>query len=185
MYSLFIASAADRYGGTSMEILLIRHAHAGERQPGGSDRYRALSPEGFDQAQAMAQAMADRPVRSFLASPATRCVQTIEPSALSKAMEVEEREEFWEGSNIDDVMVLLDNLVRAAFNEAATTDAEPAAIVVCSHGDIIPEVVERLSHAGVEITGRGCERASTWILTHDGDDWQGARYLSRKESAIL
>jgi len=134
-----------------MEILLIRHAHAGERLPGGRDRYRTLSPKGHDQAQAIAQALADRPIDTFMASPATRCVQTLEPSAATKGLELQEREEFWEGSSLDDVMALLNSLVETAYSNATTDDSPPAA-VICSHGDIIPEVVERLSRAGVEIT---------------------------------
>lgn len=167
-----------------MEILLIRHAHAGERLFGGRDRYRTLTSMGHEQAQAIANALAGRTIRSVLASPATRCVQTVEPTATTQGLVVEELEEFWEGSSIDDVMALLDRIAAKGTQLAESADEPTPSVVICSHGDIIPEVIERLAHSGIEIQGRGCERASTWVLNHDGRGWKNARYLNRKESTL-
>ncbi len=167
-----------------MEILLIRHAHAGERLDGGRDRYRTLTSMGHEQAHAIANALADRTIGSVLASPATRCVQTVEPTATNQGLEVEELEEFWEGSRIDDVMAVLDRIAAAGKQLADSSEGPVRSVVICSHGDIIPEVIERLAHSGVEIQGRGCERASTWVLSHDGRGWKRARYFNRQESTL-
>ncbi|MEM7275047.1 MAG: phosphoglycerate mutase family protein [Actinomycetota bacterium] len=146
-----------------MKIFLVRHAHAGQRSPGHRDIYRPLSAEGQDRARQLASVLADQPVDRIMASPATRCVQTLQPLASANDTEVEECQELWEGSSIDEAMAAL-----------SADDGE--VVVACSHGDIIPGVIERLGALDVPISGRGCELGSIWILDRVDGRWAGARY---------
>lgn len=153
-----------------MKLLLIRHGHAGQPRV-EHDRYRPLTDEGRDHANGLAQSLQSTLVTRVLSSPATRCMQTVEPLAALLGVEVLETENLWEGTPINDVLKLL-NLIAA----------EGTDTVACSHGDIIPEVIEHLGHQGVEVQGRGCERGSVWILTFEQGDWVNARYVNRKDA---
>ena len=82
-----------------MRLYLIRHAHAGQRLPGGRDRYRQLSSDGHQRAEALVELFAGTAIDRLLASPATRCVQTVDALARSRGLEVEERAELWEGTD--------------------------------------------------------------------------------------
>ncbi len=144
-----------------MLIHLIRHAHAGQRGPGGRDIYRPLSEQGVAEADALATMVdGDAPV---LSSPATRCVQTVEPLAVRRGVEVREHHDLWEGSRMGDVIALI---------RAEATDG----LVLCSHGDVIPELIETLAAGGTKIRGRSCEKGSIWTLTMDGDEITEASY---------
>lgn len=146
-----------------MKIFLIRHAHAGHRSPGGRDIYRQLSPRGQERADELARALADQGAVRILSSPATRCVQTVAPLAELAGVVVEECQPLWEGSGIDEALDLL-------------AIEGPGCVVACSHGDIIPGVIELLAGMNVPVQGRGCELGSIWILEFDGGRWTGARY---------
>lgn len=153
------------------ELYLIRHAHAGTRTSGPHDRYRPLSDKGHGRAADLIGLLNDGVFDRIVSSPATRCSQTVEPLAHSRAIEIEETDVLWEGGAIDDVLALLE--------ECAAGGA-----VICSHGDIIPEVIETLAHRGATIKGRGCEKGSIWTLTHDGTTFVRASYSSKREATL-
>lgn len=154
-----------------MRLFLIRHAQAGDRAPGGRDLYRQLSAEGHLRAEELARLLSDCGVARVMASPATRCVQTVEPLAQVLGLEIEEQPDLWEGSSIPHVIALLEQ-------------QEASAVAVCTHGDIIPQVVESLAELGVPTTGRGCEKGSVWVLDHEDGNWTSARYLDRSVSVL-
>ncbi len=154
-----------------MRLFLIRHAHAGDRTMGSRDLYRPLSDDGHDRADELARLLSDCGATRILASPATRCVQTVEPLAKVLGLKVEEQPDLWEGTPTSHVLALLEN-------------QEPEAVVACSHGDVIPHVIEMLADSGTAISGRGCEKGSIWLLDHDGNSWAKATYLDRSRSVI-
>ena len=154
-----------------MRLFLIRHAHAGDRTAGTRDKFRPLSPKGRRRAEELAAILADQGVTRVLSSPATRCWQTVAPLAKACGVEVEEVDELWEGSSLDEVFALFDRL-----------DVPVAA--ACSHGDIIPEVIDSLHRSGVAVTGRGCEKGSIWVLDHDGRQWTAASYVPKSHSQL-
>jgi hypothetical protein len=56
-------------------------------------------------------------------------------------------------------------------------DAPPGTIV-CSHGDLIPAIVETLAGDGLSLAGEaGWRKGSTWILDRDDGRFVRARYL--------
>lgn len=115
--------------------------------------------------------LADQEVARVVSSPASRCIQTVLPLAQDLGLEVEEHPDLWEGSSTAHVLALLEQ-------HAATT------AVACTHGDIIPDVIDALGRDGVQIKGRGCEKGSIWILDHDGDRWTSAGYVDRSTTEL-
>ena len=57
-------------------------------------------------------------------------------------------------------------------------------MVACSHGDVIPALLEQLGGRGVPLTGRGCELGSVWVVERDGRSWTGARYVNPRSSTL-
>lgn len=158
-----------------MEVYLIRHAHAGARTAGSSDRYRQLSEDGWRQAAALTDFFAGRPVGAIHSSPATRCVQTVEPLAKALGLPVVEESALWEDVGLDDVFDLIASL---------TTYSRSDGIVLCTHGNLIPAVIERLGDRGAAIHGRGCERASIWLIRSVEGHWVEGRYLTPRSGYV-
>ncbi len=154
-----------------MRLYLIRHAHAGSRTAGGHDLYRPLTATGRTRASQLADLLGDAGVVSILSSPASRCVQTVEPLAERVGIEVTEQPDLWEGSPIHHVLALLEQ-------------ERSGAVAACSHGDVIPEVVETIAARGAIVTGRACEKGSVWVLDHDGHRWVSATYLDPSSVAL-
>ena len=155
-----------------MRLYLIRHAHAGARLAGSRDLYRPLSERGRARAAELADLLGNAGIQRVLASPASRCVQTVEPLATRLGLEVSEQPDLWEGSPTAHVLALLEQ------------QRSHEAVAMCSHGDVIPETIEALGREGTAITGRGCAKGSVWVLDHDGATWATARYVDRSAPAL-
>ncbi len=139
-----------------MTVFLIRHAHAGDRSRWDrDDRLRPLSPKGERQAAHIEARLATEPVVRVLSSPYVRCLQTVQPLARHLGLDLEAHDALAEGADVDDALALLAGLVPAL---------EGGAAALCSHGDVIPELLEVLSAAGIPMVGRGCEKGSIWRL---------------------
>jgi 8-oxo-dGTP diphosphatase len=152
-----------------MRLYLIRHAHAGSRMAfDGPDDDRPLSRRGHKQAAAIAENLAEVGIGRLVSSPTTRCVQTLEPLADRLRLTVDGDLRLIEGAEAQDALDLAGELRDGA-----------AAAAMCSHGDLIPDML-RLLRAG---TTRFKDpfvwpKASTWVLTWDGDRWAKARYIA-------
>lgn len=153
-----------------MRLFLVRHAHAKDRGPGGRGLYRQLTAAGKQRSLELVDLLADGEVRRVVSSRATRCVQTIQPLADRLEISVEEHDDLVEGSAINDVMALLEELGTNS--------------VVCSHGDVIPGVIEWVGSQGAQVTGRGCQKGSIWVLDHDGTNWVHARYVQPAKTSV-
>jgi 8-oxo-dGTP diphosphatase len=154
-----------------MPILLVRHADAGERSRwDGDDRERPLSRRGWTQATKLVGLLDPYEPKRLLSSPYVRCTQTLEPLASATGLVVEEHPDLAEGSGNAAV-----SLVRSLAGETA---------VLCSHGDIVPEVLESLAAAdGMKLlSGRQWAKGSTWVLGENGGRFVEARYLDAPRS---
>ena len=138
-----------------MSIFLVRHASAGDRSRWHlNDQQRPLDERGREQAQRLVDFLADATVRGVWSSPTTRCAQTVGPLAAAHSLDVQIRAELYEGAGSGQLLELI-------LEEAAA----PGDLVLCSHGDVIPGVLNRLLRSGLEATGaRGCAKASVWEL---------------------
>ncbi|MCU1351860.1 MAG: hypothetical protein JWM05_1069 [Acidimicrobiales bacterium] len=143
-----------------MAIHLIRHAKAGSRrrweQP---DANRPLSAAGAEQAEQLAEQLRNAGVTRLVSSPALRCRQTLEPLAALLGLDVTVDPALAEGAAGDGA---LDALLAMA---AATPE-----MAACSHGDVIPRVVQLLAEQGVEVEGgTSLAKAGRVTLDLDGD----------------
>lgn len=151
-----------------MAIHLVRHGKAGSRHDWkGPDDERPLSKRGRRQAEALVDVLADRGVELVFSSPSVRCVQTVQPLADKLGLSVELRPELAEGTAEIDVAGFLEGL-------GSTT------AVVCSHGDMIPIILENLAERyGFDLPyNYSCAKASVWEIVDDGTGTMTARYLS-------
>lgn len=149
-----------------MALLLLRHAEAGD--PGRWDRpdpIRPLSAWGRAQAQALVGLFRPYAVTRVLTSPYVRCVQSVEPLADRLGLPVEERSELAEGTGAAPTLALLDSL--------AGTSA-----VLCTHGDVMRDVLGVLAASGLDLPGElPAAKGATWVLEGDGTAFVSARYL--------
>lgn len=132
-----------------LSLVLIRHAMAGDSEQWlGDDRVRPVDELGRRQSQALVDALADRPLDRIVSSPYVRCVQTVEPLAEARGLEIE-LEDRLGAHRLHDVPRVLEEL-----------KGQDAA--VCTHGEL-PWLVER-----------PFEKGSAWVL---GEDLKPARYI--------
>lgn len=136
-----------------MPIHLIRHANAGRRRPGGTDRERPLDEVGRTQAVRIRDHLQHAGIDRIVSSPARRCLETVEPLARAIGLTAEIDEALWEGRGAARAMALLDRLVGTGHP-----------VVLCSHGDVIPMMVDTLAARGVPLHGSGCAKGSIWRL---------------------
>lgn len=143
-------------------LYLVRHAKAGERARwSGDDRLRPLSGKGRRQAVAVCErlhplvATASEPV--LVASPYIRCMQTLEPLAARLHGTIHPDERLMEGCDREGALELIASL--------------PHGSVLCSHGDVIPDVMAALERRSADIHGDPDWRKGTvWVLTRRGTD---------------
>jgi 8-oxo-dGTP diphosphatase len=148
-------------------VYLIRHAHAGDRSAwSGDDRLRPLSPRGHAQAENIARFLGERPITVIRSSPAIRCLQTVAPLARVLMSTVKSDARLNEGSDAEAALALIDEFV----------DLE---IALCSHGDVIPDLIGLLQSKGVPTEGRDCEKGSIWQLDREGSTITQSTYLGR------
>jgi len=81
-------------------VYLVRHARAGHRETweGDDDRLRPLDKRGLKQAEALVAQLGERDFSRILSSPYTRCVQSVEPLAAARGLQVEAVDALAEGA---------------------------------------------------------------------------------------
>lgn len=149
-----------------MTILLVRHAHAGDREVWAArDVARPLTPRGQRQANALLPQLSSRTVERIVSSPAVRCLQTVEPLAKARQLVVEQDGRLHETTPTPMVLELLAEL-------------EGQHAVLCTHGDVIGPVISALALRGVDVGGDPrWPKGSTWILSVTGSRVTSAAYL--------
>ena len=123
-----------------MNVLLVRHARAGDREAWeGDDRLRPLDGKGWKQARGLVELLAGYPLERLLSSPSLRCTQTFESLASARGLEIEEVEELGEGSTRDEVVHRLDS---------SGSDR----VAICTHGDVVVELIgDTMKKGAVEV----------------------------------
>jgi 8-oxo-dGTP diphosphatase len=91
------AEARPRDLGLSALLLVIRHARAGHRSEWeGDDRRRPLDERGRVQSGKLVPELEGFEIERILSSPYDRCVQTVEPLAAARGLDIDRREELSE-----------------------------------------------------------------------------------------
>ncbi|HUY06281.1 MAG TPA: phosphoglycerate mutase family protein [Acidimicrobiales bacterium] len=121
---------------SSGRIILVRHADAGDRTVFERPDYlRPLTEKGIHQAREIAEILGTYDPSRIVSSKAVRCLATVAPLAERLALEIEQVDELFEGSD-----------PRESWSELLDLVAErDGTLVACSHGDVIPGIIELLS----------------------------------------
>ena len=149
-----------------MPVLLVRHACAGERGAWpGTDDQRPLDEKGRAQALALVPLLRSYDPARICSSPATRCIQTVAPTAEALGVELEVVDALYEGDSADAIA-----LVRSL--------AGGETVVLCSHGDVVPDVLDALSVDGMAgwFGATRCQKGSVWALHPNGNGFEKAIY---------
>lgn len=154
-----------------MTVLLVRHARAGRRDRWrGDDRLRPLTKRGRVQAHALVELLAPWPEATLLSSPWVRCVQTVEPLAQARRVDVKIEDALGEGMG-PKAWELLTGLVDGDGDDHRGVRA---LAVLCTHGDVIEEIHGRLAATGCRLDGPPhAAKGSVWVI----EDLTLARYL--------
>jgi broad specificity phosphatase PhoE len=148
-------------------IYLVRHAKAGERGVWeGDDQLRPLSGRGRLQARGLIELLADAQFDRLLSSPYVRCLETVVPLSGERGVAIEPVEALAEGAGLEEALAL----VRKHTAHGA---------VCCTHGDVIPMLLEHYANQGVDIgPAPQWPKGSTWALETDATgEVTTARYL--------
>ena len=143
-----------------MAVLLVRHAKAGDRDNwDGPGDLRPVTPKGETQAEGLVAALAGFDVTRVLSSPYLRCSQTVAPLAAAHGLAVEPCDDLAEGQARAGLALVRSLLAGAGVGST----------VLCTHGDVVEEVLDGLGVSREDSTRKG----ATWVLDHDG-----ARHLA-------
>lgn len=135
-----------------MNVYVVRHAKAGSRSAWkDDDRKRPLSKTGRRQAEAIVDRLAGEEVVRILSSPFVRCVQSVEPLAARHGLRVETTDALAEGASLQEALRLVEKV-----------SDKPT--VLCTHGDVVGELLGHASRHGVRIEEPRMEKGSTWVL---------------------
>jgi phosphohistidine phosphatase SixA len=145
---------------------VVRHTKAGDRSDwSGDDRLRPLTKSGQRQAEAIAGMLEREPIDKILSSGYLRCVQTVAPLGAKRKLPVEPVKELEEGAGGESVLRLMEKF-------------RGRTIVLCTHGDVMEELLEGLIAQGLLQRARAnMEKGSTWVLEEKDGKVTGAKYL--------
>lgn len=145
-----------------MVVLLVRHAVAVSRRSWTEDdALRPLNERGGRQAAALVGELKTFDVVRVLASPTVRCVATVEPLAVARGLDVVNEDDLFEGEG---------PRALALIRSMLTAPGGGQAVVLCSHGDVIPECLDVLAREGADLGDGGrCQKGSVWALRRDRD----------------
>jgi len=126
---------------------------------------RPLTKSGQRQAEALADMLEREPIDKILSSGYLRCMQTVEPLATRRKLPVEPVKGLEEGAGGESVLRLVQKF-------------RGRNVVLCTHGDVVEELLERLISEGLVQRARAnLEKGSTWVLEEKDGKVTGAKYL--------
>jgi len=151
-------------------VYLVRHARAGRRSAWkGDDELRPLSKVGQRQAEGLVDLLAGVPVEQALSSPYVRCVETVEPLADDRGLEIDVVDELREGAALEGALRLIEKV-----------SGQPT--VLCTHGDIVEALLTHFKANGVKIGKLRMEKGSVWAFETRNGRVTKATYLPPPKS---
>lgn len=119
---------------------------------------------GEDQAYAIGEELSAHTISAIYSSPARRCIDTVAPLADKLGLDVTITPELFEGATTAQSMAFIRSLTGQT-------------VVLCSHGDVIPDVLRNLEVGGTLLEGRGCAKGSIWQLDNSSERIESGTYL--------
>ncbi|HKD33588.1 MAG TPA: phosphoglycerate mutase family protein [Gaiellaceae bacterium] len=111
-----------------MKVYLYRHASAGTRSKwDGDDRLRPIDARGERQAESLVEELRGASFDHIVSSPYVRCVQSVEPLARARGLELEIDDALAEGAGADGALELFYGL--------------GSDLLACVHGDLLEELL--------------------------------------------
>lgn len=148
-----------------MKLYVIRHAKAGNREKWPDDQdLRPLTKAGRKQAAALVGPFAAHNITKIVSSPAVRCRQTVEPLGEHVRMPVDLSDAIGEGAPLDETLALVDKVAQ----ETA---------MLCTHGDVVGNLLEYAARNGVGIEQMHMEKAATWVFDLEDGTIINAAYV--------
>jgi 8-oxo-(d)GTP phosphatase len=151
-------------------VHVVRHAKAKNRAEWTEpDELRPLTKRGRRQADGLAERLRDERPARLVSSPYQRCVQTLDELARALDLPIETTELLGEGGDGARALDLVLSLSRSE-----------SAVVCCTHGDVLSDLLRHVSAAGVTLDGpRDAPVASTWALEVVDGQVVGALFVER------
>jgi 8-oxo-dGTP diphosphatase len=148
-----------------MLVYLVRHAVAEHRRSWSEpDDLRPLSATGRNQARRLLRQRDWSGVASVVSSPAIRCVDTVRPLADALGLALVEDPMLAEASDPTRVLKLIERF-------------DDGDLVLCTHGDVIPEVLKVIEHRGAKLPRQlEWRKGSTWVLEREDGSVVRASY---------
>ncbi|MBJ7595177.1 MAG: histidine phosphatase family protein [Candidatus Dormibacteraeota bacterium] len=144
-------------------IHVVRHSHSGERGAWThDDDLRPLSDRGCIQAERLASTLAVRPPAVVYSSPSLRCVATVLPPARAQRLPLATLAVLYEGGM---ATAMLERLAQ-----------EPSAVVACTRGDILADLLDLMVRSGLRLGSTRAEKGSTWTIEVDAARIRSAQY---------
>ena len=152
--------------GRLSTFYFVRHVKAGSRGHWqGDDRLRPVSKKGVKQSEELIDLFKPFNISAIYSSPYLRCVQTVEPLARDRELEIQETPALAEGRGLPGAFEFMG-------------DPELDDVVLSTHGDIVWELVEDLVRRRVIRAGEGgYEKGSTWVVEVDKGKPVRARFI--------
>lgn len=147
-------------------IELVPHLDAGERWAADNDM-RPLSALGERQARAVAEALAAGPIDALYSSPALRCYMSLSPLSDMLGLEIEELAELAESDVGEGFASMAERGISAIYG--MRQDVGEGRVVACSHGDIIPAIIEVLAEAS-NLNAPELSRRGQWFTIRFDDE---------------
>ena len=137
-------------------VYFIRHAWALDRAVWHhEDHLRPLTERGYRQAHGLSRELRRAPIDRVVSSRAFRCVDTVWPLAERLGIKVVRHDALFEGAGAIAALTLMRRL-------------RGRHVALCTHGDVMQEVLEKLADDGVDLDG-GIRLAKGAYWTFDFD----------------
>ncbi|HSP37355.1 MAG TPA: NUDIX domain-containing protein [Frankiaceae bacterium] len=159
-------------------VLVVRHGQAGSKKNWkADDLLRPLDPTGSTSAQRLASvASCYRPRRVLSAEP-VRCLQTVQPTAARIGVPIEVEPTLGK--------VAAGNDARSAIRLVRSLVAEGAPAMLCSQGEVIPDLIRGLAEGGeVRLGTLNARKGSVWALSFADGRLIDADYLPDLAPAV-
>jgi len=159
-----VEALGKRWTDHPRRVLLVRHAHAGDRHRWDheDDAQRPLTAKGRKQAAGLGKVLRPFDITRAFSSPALRCIDTIADVVKARGHRVQIEERLWEDNPIPDATTFV-------------ASAKRGTTVVSTHGPIIAGVLRNLLGTRRSIPH---EKGATWVLDMRKGAVVDANYLS-------